>query len=78
MKTSATPISFSTGTSSSGMMPADDDQGVSESRRPQALEDLRDEGEVGPGQKRQPYCVGVLLDDRLDDLLRRLVQARCR
>ena len=33
------------------------------------------EGHVGAGKDRQPDGVGVLLDDGLGDLLRRLVQA---
>ena len=31
---------------------------------------------MGARQERQPDGVGVLLDDRLDDLVRRLVEAR--
>ena len=74
MKISATPISFSTGTSSSGMMPPTMTRVSLEPGRPQAVQDLRDERQVSSGQKRKSNCVGVLLDDRLHDLLGRLVQ----
>src|SRR6478736_6585232 len=39
------------------------------------LDDPREEGQVRPGEDREPDDVGVLLDGRLDDLLGRLVQA---
>ena len=78
VKTSATPISFSTGMSASGMMPPDDHQDVVPALLLEPVDDPGDEGEVGARQQRQPDGVGVLLDDRLDDLVRRLVEARCR
>ena len=74
VKTSATPISFSTGTSSSGMIPPTMTRVSPRPGGPEPVEDLRDEGQVGPGQKRQADSVGVLLDDGLDDLLGCLVQ----
>ena len=39
------------------------------------LDDPREQRHVRAGEDRQPDGVGVLLDRRLDDLLRRLVQA---
>ena len=44
----------------------------------QQLDDPRDERHVRAREDRQADGVGVLLQHRLDDLLRRLVQARCR
>ena len=75
VKTSATPISLSTGMSASGMMPPDDDQHVVPPLLRQALDDPGHEGQVGPRQQGQADGVGVLLDDRLDHLVGRLVEA---
>ena len=55
---------------------AHDDQDVVPALLREALDHPGDEGEVGPGQERQPDGVGILLDDRLDHLVGRLVEAR--
>src|SRR5205085_9781848 len=55
---------------------ADDDEHVLGLVLLQPLEDLGDERHVRTGENRDPDRVGVLLDRRLHDLLRRLVQAR--
>ena len=75
VKTWATPMSFRTGMSASGMMPPDEDQDVGPALLPQPVDDPGDEGQMGPGQEREPDGVGVLLDHRLDDLVGGLVQA---
>ena len=78
VKTSATPSSLSSGMSSAGIVPADGDEHVVDALLVQQLDDPRHERHVRAREDRQPDGVGVLLDDGLDDLLRRLVQARCR
>ena len=61
--------------SPSGMIPPDDDEHVAAAGVGQQLDHLGHQGEVGPGEERQPDGVGVLLHDGLDHLLGRLVQA---
>ena len=75
VKSSATPISLSFGMSASGMMPPPK---TTTSPRPRSREQLEHPGEqrhVRAGEQRQADGVGVLLEDGLGDLLRRLVQA---
>src|SRR4051794_31713855 len=59
-----------------GYRPADGDHDVAGVLLAQQLDHARDERHVGAGQDREADRVGVLLQDGLDDLLRRLVQAR--
>jgi hypothetical protein len=54
--------------------PSEHDQHVLGALRSQAVEDLRHERHVGAGEDRDADRVRVLLDRRLDDLLRRLVE----
>ena len=61
--------------SSAGMMPPPKTMMSAASRSREQLDDPGEEGQVGAGEHREPDDVGVLLDRRLDDLLRRLVQA---
>ena len=76
VKISATPCSLSATTSSLRDRAADDDEHVLRAVLAQAVEDPRDERHVRAGEDRDPDGVRVLLDRRLDDLLRRLVEAR--
>ena len=76
VNTSATPSSFSSGMSSAGIVPPTVIDDVVDALLAQQLDDARHERHVGAGEDRQPDGVGVLLDDGLDDLLGRLVQAR--
>ena len=74
-KTPLTPIAFSFGTSTSGMMPPIT---TSTSSSPFSLEQLhqpRRDVVVRAGQDRQADDVGVLLQRRRDDLLGRLAEA---
>ena len=64
--------------SSAGIVPPTVTTHVVDALLAQQLDDARDERHVGAGEDREPDGVGVLLDHRLDDLLGRLVQARCR
>src|SRR4051794_26540147 len=57
-----------------GDRPADGHHDVLYPLLAQQLHDARDERHMCAGEDRQPDGVGVLLDDRLDDLLGRLVQ----
>ena len=54
--------------------PADQQQHVLAALGLEEVDDARDEHEVGTREQREPEGVGVFLDDRLDDLLGRLVQ----
>ncbi len=75
VKTSATPASFSSRTSSLRDRSADDDEHVVAPVLAETVEDLGHERHVRAGEDRDPDGVGVLLHGRLDDLLRRLVEA---
>ena len=75
VKTSATPCFFSSATSSCGIVPPTRTSTSSAPWLAQQLEDARHERHVRAGEDRDADRVGVLLDRRLDDLLRRLVQA---
>ena len=75
VKTSATPMCLQRRDVGLGDDPSHDEQHVAPTAGLQALDDPRDEGEVGTRQQGEPEGVGVLLDDRLDDLLGRLVEA---
>ena len=75
MKTSATPISFSTGMSAVGDDAAHHHQDVAPALLLEPVDDPGHEGQVGTGEQRQPDGVGVLLDDGLDHLVGRLVEA---
>ena len=75
VKTLATPIFSSAGMSSSGMMPPPKTTMSPASRSASSSSTLREQGHVRAGEHREADGVGVLLDGRLDDLLRRLVQA---
>src|SRR5579884_2517918 len=55
---------------------ADDHEHVAAAAVAEPLDDLRDEGEVGAREEGEAHGVGVLLDDRLDDLVGRLMQPR--
>ena len=54
---------------------ADDNEHVLRTLFAQQREDARHEGHVRAGEYGDADGVGVLLNDRLDDLLRRLVEA---
>ena len=75
VKTVATPIRFSSGRSSSGMIPPPKTTMSEASRSLQQVDDLGEQRHVRAGEHREADRVGVLLDGGLDDLLRRLVQA---
>ena len=75
MKTSATPSFFSSGMSSAGIVPPTVTTTSSTPCSREQLDHPRDQRHVGAGEDREADRVGVLLDHRLGDLLRRLVQA---
>ena len=62
----------------SGIVPPTTTSDVAGVLLAQQLDDPRHERHVRAGEDRQADGVGVLLEHRLDDLLGRLVQARCR
>ena len=74
MNTLATPISSSTGMSSSGMMPPPKTTMSEASRSREQLDQRAEQRHVRPGEDGQADQVGVLLDRGLHDLLGRLVQ----
>ena len=76
MNTLATPDASSAAASSPGMMPAAEHDHVGDRPLAQQLDHAREEGQVRARQHRQPDGVGVLLEGRLGDLLRGLVQTR--
>ena len=76
MNTSATPSCLSSGMSSAGIVPPTVTSTSSTPCSLEQLDDPRHERHVRARQDRQADRVGVLLDDGLDDLLGRLVQAR--
>ena len=75
VKTLATPIFSSSGMSPSGMIPPPKTTMSLASRCLSRSIDLGEQRHVGAGEHREAHGVGVLLDRRLDDLLRGLVQA---
>ena len=75
VKTSATPSALSSGMSSAGIVPPTVIDDVVDALLAQQLDDARHQRHVRAREDREADGVGVLLDHRLDDLLRRLVQA---
>ena len=75
VNTVATPIRFSSGRSSSGMIPPPKTTMSVGVALLQQVDDLGEQRHVRAGEHREADRVGVLLDGGLDDLLRRLVQA---
>ena len=61
--------SFRTGMSAVGDDPAHQHQHIVAALLPEPVDHPGDQREVGPGEQREADGVGVLLDDRLDDLL---------
>ena len=76
VNTAATPCSRSASASGARDRAADDHEHVVGALVAQQLEDARHERHVRAREDRDADRVGVLLHDGLDDLLRRLVQAR--
>ena len=60
--------------SAAGMMPPTSTRTSSRPWSRQPVDHPGNQGEVGSGQQRESHGVGVLLDDRLNDLLGRLVE----
>ena len=78
VNTSATPSFLSSGMSSAGIVPPTVTTTSLGALIREQLHHPRDQRHVCAGEDREPDGVGVLLDRGLGDLLRRLVQARCR